>query len=202
MPYNDGAAEIRRARLLASFARRRLLASAPGEGAACDDGAIDAFVAGPLTKWGQPAWRSVPMVGETCAPRGLVEANPRQKRFVEIANAAPPCGDNACAAWIEAAWARMGLELVTGDACELYERYCSDSDIAQLKVGMVIAVLLTPFSSEGLRYGHVGLYAGDGIAMDCTENTVRHVPLDLWLSTYDVMREPRWGWLAHIDLSA
>lgn len=41
-----------------------------------------------------------------------------------------------------------------------------------------------------MRYGHVGLYAGDGVVEDCTASPARHAPLDLWLSTYGVMAEP------------
>lgn len=51
-----------------------------------------------------------------------------------------------------------------------------------------------------MRYGHVGLYAGDGVVEDCAASQARRVPLDLWLSTYGVVAEPRWGWLAFIDL--
>lgn len=192
--YMDEAAE-RRARLMASFARRGLLA---------DDAGADAGVAGsacPLTKWGQPAWRAVPAAGEPGAPQALASAAPRQTRLVELAYAVPQTGDDACAAWIEAIWARLGMGMVTGHARDLYERYCASADLAELKVGMVVAVSEVPYSAGGVRHGHVGLYAGDGIVMDCAASTVRRVPLDLWLSTYGVMEEPRWGWLAHIDLS-
>jgi len=178
----DEAAEGRR-RLLESLTRRRLLADEATQ-----------------TKWGQPVWRAVPAAGEPGAPEALAAATARQTRVVELAYAVPQAGDNACAAWIEAIWARLGMGIVSGHARDLYERYCASDDLAELKVGMIVAVPETPYSAGGLRYGHVGLYAGDGVVMDCAASRVRRVPLDLWLSTYGVMAEPHWGWLALIDL--
>lgn len=208
----DEAAE-RRARLLASFARRGLLAGDAGAGAGISAGAdaggvveggtdgslgIDAET---LTRWGRPALRGVPAVGEPGAPQALADASPRQMRLVELAYAAPQTGDDACAAWVEDIWASLGMGAIAGHARDLYERYCTSADLAELKVGMAVAVPVTPYSTGGLRHGHVGLYIGDGTVMDCAASTVRRVPLDLWLSTYGVMADPRWGWLAHIDLS-
>lgn len=155
----------------------------------------------PLTKWGQPVWRPVPPCGETGAPQAAMDASTMQKRVVEIAYSVPQSGDNACAAWVEAVWAWMGFGHICGHAFDLYERYCASINLAELKVGMVVAVPEVPYSANGLRYGHVGLYAGDNTMMDCAASEVRRVPLDLWLSTYGIMREPRWGWLAHLDLS-
>lgn len=120
--------------------------------------------------------------------------------MVDLAYAVPQTGENACAAWIEAIWARLGIGIVSGHARDLYEHYGTSNDLSKLKVGMIVAVPATPYSADGLRYGHVGLYAGDAIVMDCAASQVRRVPLDLWLSTYGVMAEPRWGWLAFIDL--
>ena len=157
--------------------------------------------ADPLTKWNQPAWRGVPAVGEAGAPQALADAGPRQTRLVELAYAVPQTGDDACAAWIEAIWARLGMGIVAGHACDLYERYCASSSLVELKVGMIVAVPGVPYSVGGARHGHVGLYVGDGMVMDCAASVVRRVPLDLWLSTYGVMHEPHWGWLALIDLS-
>lgn len=178
-----------RDRLLADLARRGMLAG--------EDGSLCA----PLTRWGQPAWRDVPAAGDAGAPQSLMDATARQRRLVEVACAEPACGDNACAAWVEDAFDALGLGFVGGHATELYERYCSLTDLADLKVGMAVAVGEHPYSAAGRRFGHVGLYVGDGRVMDCVEGRVRRAPLDLWLSTYGVMSAPRWGWLGGIDLN-
>ena len=204
-------ADERRRRLLASFAHRGLLAATPvfadsvhledapesGDGSLGDTSAADAI---PRTRWNQPAWRGIPVPGEPDAPEMLTAATARQTRLVELAYAVPQTGDDACAAWIEAIWARLGVGIITGHARDLYERYCVSSNPAELKVGMIVAVPEVPYSAGGVRHGHVGLYAGDNMVMDCAASQVRRVPLDLWLSTYGVMHEPRWGWLALIDL--
>ena len=198
----DNAAERRR-RLLESLARRGLLADGAPASSVADVGASNGILSRenePLTKWGQPAWRPVLPAGKPGAPEALAAATAWQVRVVDLAYAVPQTGENACAAWIEAIWARLGIGIVSGHACDLYERYGASNDLAQLKVGMIVAVPATPYSADGLRYGHVGLYAGDNMIMDCAASQVRHVPLDLWLSTYGVMAEPRWGWLAFVDL--
>ena len=53
----------------------------------------------------------------------------------------------------------------------------------------------------GWDYGHVGLYVGDNVVMDCVDGCVRRVPLELWLSSYGVASEPRWGWIGAISLA-
>ena len=181
-----------RERLLAELGCRRMLAE-PGTGGKKTDGEV-------LTLWGQPAWRAVPRGEDAGAPQALMDAGPRQKLLVQIAYADPACGDDACAAWVEDAWAGLGLGAVSGCARELYERFCAASDLALLKVGMIVAVPEVPYTFAGREHGHVGLYVGDGAVMDCAEGRVRKAPLDLWLSTYGVMAEPRWGWLAHVGL--
>lgn len=178
----------KRARLLDALQKKGMLDAECG-GPAC-----------PLTIWGQPAWRDVPAPGKPGSPQTLADADSRQMRMVELAYAVPLTGDDACAAWIEDIWASLGMGVLTGHARDLYERYCVCSDLAELRVGMIVAVPQTPYSVGGLRHGHVGLYVGDGVAMDCAARAVRRVPLDLWLSTYGVMAEPRWGWIAYIDL--
>lgn len=177
-------------RLLADLRRRGCLAD--GAGAGCGIA---------VTRWGEPAWRAVPAAGEAGAPQALMDATARQRRLVEVAFAEPACGDDACAAWVENVFSALELGFVCGHACDLCDRYCALTELADLKVGMVVAVGEHPYSVAGRKFGHVGLYAGDGEVMDCVEGRVRRAPLDAWLSTYGVMRAPRWGWLAGIDLS-
>lgn len=129
-----------------------------------------------------------------------MDATARQRRLVELAHGTPAAGDGLCAAWVEAVFSRFGFGVPAGHASELFCRWCGCSDVAELKVGMIVAVGEHPFTPDGLRFGHVGLYVGDGAVMDCAEARVRRVPLDLWLSNYGVMVGPRWGWLAGIAL--
>lgn len=156
------------------------------------------LVQGDLSRWGQPALRDLPPDHE---PQRLKDASPLQRRLVACAHGTPSPGDDLCASWIEQALSRLGIGVVLGDARLIYDSYCHHTDLSELKVGMVVAVPAHPFSAQGQAHGHVGLYVGDDLVMDSVDSRIRKVPLDLWLSTYGLMAEPRWGWLGSIGLA-
>lgn len=156
------------------------------------------FVRGKYSRWGVPVFSGY---APDCAPQATSEATALQRRFVACAYATPSPGDDLCASWVEQSFSRLGLGVVLGDAAHLYGSYCHFLDLRDLKVGMIVAVAAHPYSASGLRHGHVGLYIGDAKIMDCANNEVRVVPLDLWLVSYGLMAEPRWGWLGSIGLS-
>ena len=134
-------------------------------------------------------------------PQRLMDATALQRNLVACAYATPSPGENRCAAWVEVVFGRLGICMVGGDALELYQSYCPLTDTADLKVGMIVAVPAHPFSLGARGFGHVGLYIGDGKLMDSVAGEVRTVPLELWLTAYGVMAEPRWGWLGSIGLA-
>lgn len=133
-------------------------------------------------------------------PEALADAAAPQKRLVELAYATPWTGECSCAAWIEEAFVRLGYGHVDGDAFELCRKYLGLDDLAELKVGMAVGVEHHPYGAQGLTYGHIGLYIGDGKILDCADDRVRCAPLALWLSIYGAMDDPRWGWLDHLAL--
>lgn len=155
------------------------------------------LVAGFTSRWGKPALRRIPKGHE---PQRLMDATALQRRFGACAYATPSPGPDLCASWIEQAFSRLGLGVVLGNAAELSRSYCHYDDLADLKVGMIIAVPTHPFSVQGRAHGHVGLYVGDDMVMDAVDGAVRKVPLSLWLSAYGLMADPRWGWLGSIGL--
>lgn len=156
------------------------------------------YVDGELSVWGQPAIRHIAAGHE---PQRLMDASALQRRFVACAHGTPSTGDDLCASWVEQAFSRLGLGVVLGSAAELYDWYCHHTDLAELKVGMIVATSSHPFTLDGRRHGHVGLYVGDNMIMDSVAGEVRKVPLELWLSTYGLMAEPRWGWLGSMGLT-
>lgn len=170
--------------------RERLLAALGERGLLAADGAT--------TTYGQPAWRAVPEDG---APQRLMDATALQRRLVACAHGTAATGEDQCAAWVERVLSRMGTGLVAGDAAALCEGYCSRTDLGELLVGMIVAVRRHPFGPSGWDHGHVGIYVGDGEVMDCVGGRVRTVPLELWLSAYGVVEEPRWGWLGAVSLA-
>ena len=168
-----------RARFLAALERRGLLG-------ACG-----------RTRYGEPAWRAT-LPGHE--PQALMEASVAQRNIVACAHATGALEGDYCAGWVEDVFAAYGICTTCADARELYERYCRFEDTTELKVGMVVAVPRAPYTVAAARYGHVGLYIGDALIMDCACGKVRTLPLELWLSNYGVEDPPRWGWLGDIVL--
>ncbi|MDO4538108.1 MAG: hypothetical protein Q4B54_08095 [Coriobacteriales bacterium] len=168
-------------------ARDRLLASL------CERG----FVRGTTSRWG----RDVLDFDHVGQAQELMAATARQRRLIACAHGTPCPGDDLCASWVEQTFSRMGYGVVLGDAAALYNSYCHYTGLDELKVGMIVATSAHPYTPAGLKHGHVGLYAGDDKIMDCAAGAVRTVPLELWLITYGLIGEPRWGWLGSIGLS-
>lgn len=169
--------------------RGRFLAALGRRGMLREDG---------LTIWGQPAWRHISAGSE---PQALDNATVAQRNVVVHAHATPALAGEHCAGWVEAVFASCGLRLYAGDARELYERYCHESNTSRLLVGMIVAVSAAPYTDAAARFGHIGLYAGDAQVMDCAGSQVRKLPLDLWLSNYGVQTQPRWGWYGDVALA-
>ena len=109
------------------------------------------------------------------APEAFAVASRGQRSLVVHAKGYPAQGENRCAAWVEGVFSWAGLGLEDGHACDLFERYCTLDDPADLRV--------------------------DGEVMDCTSDGVRTVPLSLWLMGYGALDEPRWGWMRGIALA-
>lgn len=170
--------------------RGRLVEALAARGLMAEDGATTTF--------GLPAWRGVRAGHE---PQALMDAGALQRRLVECACGTRAMGEELCAAWVERAFSRLGMGYVSGDARALYDGFCHLTDTADLLVGMIVAVGLHPYGAGGWDHGHVGLYAGDEVVMDCVSGHVRRVPLEAWLSAYGVASEPRWGWLGAISLA-
>lgn len=136
-------------------------------------------------------------------PQRLVLANRLQRHVVEVAKRVP-CPDptqDLCAFWVEQVFWQAGVGCFWGDACDLYNWWCPTGDLAQLKVGMIVAVPSHPHGMAGRTLGHVGIYVGDGHLRDCVGATVRTTYLLPWLDWYGASSEPRWGWIGGVDLT-
>lgn len=156
------------------------------------------FASDGISKWGRPVpWA----IDSDATPQALIDASALQHRFVECSYGTPSPGRELCASWVEQCFSRLGLGVVLGDAATLYESFCHYTELDKLKVGMIVAVPAQPYSLAGMSHGHVGLYVGDGLVRDAVADEVRTVPLELWLTAYGLVSEPRWGWLGSIGLN-
>lgn len=116
------------------------------------------------------------------------------QKIVNACGSTPSPGAGYCAMWVSQVYAKAGMGYPTGNACDMYWKYCHSSDRHDLKVGMIIAdPSHTGTGFDGLIYGHVGIYIGDGKVMSnigyiCTQT------LDSFISTYGNIYPVKWGW--------
>lgn len=107
-----------------------------------------------------------------------------QKKIVDACYITPSPGKGWCAMWVSQVYQNAGLGYIGGNACDLYKRYAFTSDTSKLEVGMLVMVESSSSGTEaGLRYGHVGIYIGDGKVID-NIGKVRVTTLDNWINTF------------------
>ena len=128
-----------------------------------------------------------------------IAAGTAQQRIVQVAKTTPSPGVGLCAWWVADVFERAGFGSVPGNADDMYASYCTSSNKANLKVGMIIAVPSHPHTSAGRIYGHVGIYVGDNTVMD-NIGYIRSISVDSWIAYYGLTSTPRWGWAKGINL--
>jgi hypothetical protein len=126
--------------------------------------------------------------------------NEQQQALVQTCHEIPSPGPGMCAMYISQVWAALGHAYPYGDAVDMYNNWCPQSDIASLKVGMIVAVATHPHSDAGAQYGHIGFYVGGGHVMD-NVGVIRTVDLSSWLEYYGPTSTPAWGWVSNEALA-
>lgn len=103
-----------------------------------------------------------------------------------------------CAAYVSHVFQNAGYDYITGNANDMYWKYCNLSDRNAMRAGMIIAVAshnLTGYM--GRTYGHVGVIIQDADGSFLVRDNVgylRDVPIDQWINDYSGIMEVRWGW--------
>lgn len=115
-----------------------------------------------------------------------------QKRIVSAARMTPFQGKGWCALWVSNAYSNAGLGYIGGNANDMYHSFAHNHDRSQLKVGMVVAVEHS-LGSLGWKYGHVGIYIGDGKVLH-NSSSVETTSLDDWISIYGKYSPVGWGY--------
>lgn len=138
-------------------------------------------------------------------PQSLAFATDSQKYLVDFAPDVPSPGAGWCAAWVSSVFADAGYGSFGGNACNMYDDWCTSSDKADLKPGMIVAVGTTDGATDaGTIYGHVGIYIGNNQVIHNIGN-ISVMDLDEWIAFYGHSGEGRnqakWGWLGGNDLS-
>lgn len=126
-------------------------------------------------------------------PRPSRADSSKGQAIVDACFTTPSPGTGWCAAWVSNVYARAGVGYISGNACDMYYSYCHSSDRSTLQAGMIIATPTNPPTADGIIYGHVGIYIGDGLVMD-NVGPIRTTPLDTWITQCSKAATVRWGW--------
>lgn len=135
------------------------------------------------------------------SPQLRKDANRLQKRLLSAVATTPWPGKALCAGWVTSVFANAGFGMVYGNANDLYAWYCKSSRQQQLKAGMIVAVSTHTRSIPGKRWGHVGIYVGDGWVVHSVNAGVIKLRLSDWVERYGTTVPPKWGWLGNAALA-
>ena len=102
--------------------------------------------------------------------------------------------------WVSQVFSNAGYGYASGNACDMYNSWCTSSNRGDLKPGMIVAVSSHAHTSAGRIYGHIGIYVGGGVMMD-NVGYIRTINVNEWISYYGTTVTPRWGWLMGIKLA-
>ncbi len=122
-----------------------------------------------------------------------------QERVVSCCHAVPSPGAGLCAMWVSRVFAAAGFSYLggnandSGNANDMYNRWCTSSNKDDLRVGMMVAVPTYSKNSMGRIYGHIGIYVGNNTVMENVGN-IASTNLDQWIAYYGDTVSPRWGW--------
>ena len=123
-----------------------------------------------------------------------------QAKIVSWCKRTPTPGVGYCAMWVSQVFNNAGYGYAGGNANDMYNRWTSSSNRADLKTGMIVAVSTHSHTWAGRIYGHIGIYIGNGMMMD-NVGYIRTISVDEWVRYYGTTVAPRWGWLMDIELA-
>ena len=101
-----------------------------------------------------------------------------------------------CAAWVSRVYANAGYGSVSGNACDMFWKWCDSTDKGDIFEGMIIAVPSHTNTSAGMVYGHVGIIVQHDDGTFWVRHSVGYMmedPLDTWIANYGTTYQPAWG---------
>ncbi len=116
-----------------------------------------------------------------------------QKKILNAVSTTPSPGGGWCAKWVSQVYQKSGFGYLGGNACDMFRRD-TKAENKVLEVGMIVAVEKSPSSS---KYGHVGIYIGNGIVAESIsagnnkkEGKIRYINVTEW-ETNNTMKGER-----------
>ena len=135
------------------------------------------------------AWRTVD-VSELPKETSM---NKKQSALINACYKVPSPGAGFCSEWVSEVFEYTGQKHLYLDACDMANDYCHNSNLSQLKPGMIIAVRTHSHTVPGSIWGHVCIYIGNGKVIE-NVGSIRTTDLGSWLWWYGVSVTPKWGW--------
>lgn len=123
-----------------------------------------------------------------------------QQAVVNSAYNTPSAGYNLCATWVTWVFNNVGIHF-GGNGCDMTAAYCHSTNKADLKPGMIIGVVHSPWSYQ---YGHIAVYVGNNTVLSCELGSVATYTVDGFISTYGPANggsTVMWGWGGGVPLS-
>ena len=129
--------------------------------------------------------------GGTGGGQDYASAEQWQKNIVDCCHRVGWPGASLCATWTSRVYAAAGYSIHGNGNTQLgnqgggaanYDPSRATTDLSTIKVGMLISAQYGSNSAAGNRYGHVGIYIGDGMVMDSVSTGIRTISLSDWVS--------------------
>ena len=114
----------------------------------------------------------------------------KEKALVLAAYRTPTAGGGYCAAWVSNVYVKAGYPRPGGNANDQYYWYCNSNDLSELRPGMMVAVPTHNHTQAGKKYGHVGIYVGNGVIRE-NIGIVKDTKLSDWIAYYG--SSAKWG---------
>lgn len=148
----------------------------------------------------QKACRRIKEATEAARVKAAEEARRADigNRLVAASYSTPSPGAGLCAAWVSYVHNNAGFGYPGGNADDMYYRYCTSNNRADIRQGMIIATPSHPHTYLGGIYGHVGLiikHQDGSWWVRQNVGAITEQPLEEWISYYGATHEVRWGWI-------
>lgn len=123
-----------------------------------------------------------------------------QQEIVRIAindEGTRPCADGYCAAWVSGVYEAAGLGYPGGNAIDFWNRWQTSGSDSKDNIPVGAVVIGSGSGPDGARYGHVGIYIGDGQVVS-NVGYLKTETLDSWCSWQSATCQGYQGWIGWV----
>lgn len=123
-----------------------------------------------------------------------------QQSVVSSAYSTPSAGYNRCAQWVKWVFGNVGINF-GGNGCDMTAKYCHSTNLSDLKPGMIIGVVHSPWSYQ---YGHIAVYVGNDTIRSCELGSIATYTVSNFINTYGPANNGStvmWGWGGGVPLA-